>query len=83
MCSSVSLILTPTPPSSPSSLYAGQGGVQVFVLLIAFACVPIMLFTKPYLMSRKPAGKDVDGHGGSASDAASEAEGDTHTFLPR
>ena len=55
-------------------MYDGQGGVQVVVLLTAFACVPIMIFAKPYFLSRVGAADHSGtGHGAAKSDSG---EGD-------
>ena len=34
-------------------LYTGQGGFQVFLVLIALISVPIMLFPKPYILKKR------------------------------
>eukprot|EP00467_Chlorarachnion_reptans_P009944 CAMPEP_0114520078 /NCGR_PEP_ID=MMETSP0109-20121206/19365_1 /TAXON_ID=29199 /ORGANISM="Chlorarachnion reptans, Strain CCCM449" /LENGTH=242 /DNA_ID=CAMNT_0001700901 /DNA_START=45 /DNA_END=775 /DNA_ORIENTATION=- len=34
-------------------LYEGQAGVQVFLILLAVASVPVMLFAKPLILSRR------------------------------
>jgi V-type H+-transporting ATPase subunit a len=40
------MFLSPGKVSMP--LFKGQAGLQVFLLLVAFICVPWMLFAKPY-----------------------------------
>ena len=34
-------------------MYAGQAGFQVFLVLVAFVCVPWMLFPKPYILKAR------------------------------
>lgn len=47
----------PRPDGSPSCpenvMYAGQAGFQVFLVLVAFVCVPWMLFPKPYILKAR------------------------------
>jgi V-type H+-transporting ATPase subunit a len=66
------------PGSVDEPMYAGQAGVQTFLLLIAFICVPWLLFVKPFYLRYKhnqeltqnpPAAEnrllaEEDGHGG-------------------
>lgn len=47
----INLALKPGSVSDP--MYEGQIGVQTLILLVVFICVPIMLFIKPYLQSKK------------------------------
>ncbi len=52
-------------------MYEGQAGVQVFVLLLAFATVPIMLAAKPYFLSKQYAAeKAAEGERKRLADAA-------------
>lgn len=46
----IGIVLTPGTVAEP--MYEGQAGVQVFLLLLAFVCVPWMLFAKPCLQWR-------------------------------
>ncbi|KAI8916015.1 V-type ATPase, V0 complex, 116kDa subunit family [Gorgonomyces haynaldii] len=39
-----------SPGSIQMQLYPGQGGVQVFLLLVAFIAIPWMLLAKPYIL---------------------------------
>jgi V-type H+-transporting ATPase subunit a len=38
------------PGSVDEPMYSGQAGVQTFILLIAFLCVPCLLFIKPFYL---------------------------------
>jgi len=52
-------------------MYEGQGAVQIVVLLLAFATVPIMLAAKPYLLSKQYAAeKAAEGERKRLADAA-------------
>jgi len=42
-----------SPGTVPNPLYEGQAGVQVFLILLAVASVPVMLFAKPLILSRR------------------------------
>ena len=42
-----------SPGTVEERLYSGQGVLQVVLLLMAFACVPIMLFLKPLYLRRE------------------------------
>ncbi|KAL2866566.1 H(+)-transporting V0 sector ATPase subunit a [Aspergillus lucknowensis] len=42
-----------SPGTVEERLYSGQGGVQVFLLLLAVVQVPIMLFFKPFYLRRE------------------------------
>ena len=47
----ISMFLAPGTVEEP--LYKGQSGVQIFLLLIAFICVPWLLLVKPLYFKRK------------------------------
>jgi len=65
-------------PSCPENvMYTGQASFQVFLVLVAFVCVPWMLFPKPYILKKRHearaagrayglvgADSDDEGHGG-------------------
>lgn len=36
-----------------NQMIPGQGGLQVFLILIAFASVPVLLFPKPYILKAR------------------------------
>jgi len=66
-------------------MFDGQGGLQVFILLLAFACVPVMLVAKPYIESKKheaaaaaKVAAAASGSGAVAADAHKEADGHGH-----
>ncbi|KAI9206859.1 V-type ATPase, V0 complex, 116kDa subunit family [Polychytrium aggregatum] len=44
------MFLNPGVVSPADQLFPGQANLQMLLLLIAFACVPWMLFSKPYLL---------------------------------
>ncbi|KAG5496152.1 hypothetical protein JKF63_02453 [Porcisia hertigi] len=65
------------PGSVPHPLFRGQAGLQVFLLLVAFAVVPFMLLGMPYIeirdykrWLRRRQGRGENGHGGVASASA-------------
>lgn len=47
------MFLSPGSVEASEQLYAGQGFVQVVLLLLAVVCIPWMLCTKPYLEYRE------------------------------
>ena len=47
----INIALQPGTVDEP--LYAGQPGTQNFLLLVAFFSVPVLLFAKPYLLSKQ------------------------------
>lgn len=60
----INIALKPGAVEEP--MYAGQGGVQTFLLLVAFICVPWLLLVKPFYL--KFTHKEVEIHGSSGSD---------------
>lgn len=86
------MFLSPGTVDPKTQLYAGQGFVQVFLLLLALVCVPWMLCLKPYMLWRehqkiKGQGYQGIGDGGDAGDQqprlstsemADEEEGNGH-----
>ena len=64
----INIALKPSSIDPPDKMFAGQGSFQQFVLFVAFLTVPVMLFAKPYFLSRPKEGeegkaKSEDGHG--------------------
>jgi V-type H+-transporting ATPase subunit a len=49
----IGMFLRPGSVAESQKLYEGQAGLQVFMLLIALACVPAMLFGQPCLAKRE------------------------------
>ncbi|THG98053.1 hypothetical protein EW026_g4069 [Hermanssonia centrifuga] len=49
----ISMFLSPGSVDQDTQLYAGQGPVQVILLLIAFICIPWLLISKPYLQYKE------------------------------
>eukprot|EP01024_Parvocaulis_polyphysoides_P064823 TRINITY_DN7548_c0_g2_i1.p1 TRINITY_DN7548_c0_g2~~TRINITY_DN7548_c0_g2_i1.p1 ORF type:complete len:466 (-),score=61.92 TRINITY_DN7548_c0_g2_i1:573-1775(-) len=73
-------------PGCPeNSMYDGQGGFQVFLLLLAFACVPWMLFPKPLILRsrhNKAQGGQYDRLHHSGNDLALQpSSGDIDVFV--
>jgi V-type H+-transporting ATPase subunit a len=58
------MFLSPGSVDSGSQLFRGQGPLQIFLLLVALACVPWMLVAKPYIVYREH--KKIKGQGYSA-----------------
>ena len=56
----IAMFLSPGTVETP--LYAGQGTVQVILLLIALVCVPWMLCAKPYLLWREKKRREAEGY---------------------
>ncbi|XP_078662171.1 V-type proton ATPase 116 kDa subunit a 1-like isoform X12 [Branchiostoma floridae x Branchiostoma belcheri] len=44
----INMFLFKFPDSQDDYMYSGQKGLQIFLVLVAVACVPCMLFIKPY-----------------------------------
>ena len=60
----INIALQPGTVAEP--IYAGQGGIQTMLLLVAFVCVPWLLMAKPLILkyTHKPAPVTADGaHG--------------------
>lgn len=68
----INVVLAPGTVQDP--LYSGQAGLQVFLLLLAGACVPIMLLGKPYLAWK--AGRPHAEHGGTYAELSEPVEHD-------
>ncbi|KNC97988.1 uncharacterized protein SPPG_06975 [Spizellomyces punctatus DAOM BR117] len=47
------MFLSPGSVAEKDQLFKGQAGLQVFLLLVAFVCVPWMLFAKPYFLNKE------------------------------
>ncbi|KAJ3007269.1 H(+)-transporting V0 sector ATPase subunit a [Thoreauomyces humboldtii] len=47
------MFLSPGTVAEKDTLYKGQAGLQAFLLLVAFVCVPWMLFAKPYFLKKE------------------------------
>ncbi len=80
------MFLSPGSVSEDTQLFAGQGFIQVFLLLLALVCVPWMLCLKPYMLYRehqKIKGQGYQGLGPDAprtstQDIEDEEEGNGH-----
>ncbi len=55
----INIALKPSSIDPPEKMFTGQGQFQQLVLFVAFACVPIMLFVKPYILSRPHAAAEA------------------------
>ncbi|KAH7107276.1 V0/A0 complex, 116-kDa subunit of ATPase [Auriculariales sp. MPI-PUGE-AT-0066] len=53
-----------SPGTVQEPLYPGQGGLQVFLLLLALICVPWMLCVKPYLVWKEMSKHKAEGYHG-------------------
>jgi len=49
----INMFLKPGSMDAQGQVFEGQGGLQVFLLLIALICVPIMLLPKPFILRRR------------------------------
>jgi V-type H+-transporting ATPase subunit a len=74
----INIALQPGTVEEP--MYSGQPGVQNFLLLVAFASVPVLLLAKPYFLSKRSHQlishhvEDEEDHGGH------DGEDDSHGF---
>jgi len=66
------------PGNVDEPLYAGQPGVQNFLLFIAFISVPILLLAKPYLISKQH--ENEGHHAAHSDDHDDDDEDDSHSF---
>ena len=80
----INIALMPGTVDEP--MYSGQPGIQNLLLLIAFVSVPILLFAKPYLLSKQHeahAEEERNSHSSDAPLAAGGGDdhgGDEHGF---
>jgi len=61
----VNMFLSPTSLSGDGAseeIYGAQEGIQIFLLVIALLCVPLMLFPKPFLLRRDHMERKGYGH---------------------
>lgn len=49
-------------PQCDPTMYAGQIGLQKFLVILALLCVPVMLFGKPYYLMREQKKRALQGH---------------------
>lgn len=73
----INIALNPGEVDEP--LYAGQGGIQNILLLLAFASVPILLLAKPYFLAQQPHHPLVEHADEEAGDDDGH-EGEEHGF---
>jgi len=71
----INIALQPGDVDEP--MYYGQAGIQNFLLLIAFASVPILLLAKPYLLSKQHGDQREVAHAVDHDEEA-VAHGDDH-----
>ncbi|KAI9003206.1 V-type ATPase, V0 complex, 116kDa subunit family [Gaertneriomyces semiglobifer] len=64
------MFLSPGSVDAKNQLYKGQSAVQTILLLIAVACVPWMLFAKPYFLKRDHQRRGGLGYANLHEDAA-------------
>jgi len=67
------MFLSPGKVDPKDQLYPGQGPIQVLLILIAFCCVPVMLFAKPYFEYRDHHRATEMGYAGVAVRASIES----------
>ncbi|XP_078662170.1 V-type proton ATPase 116 kDa subunit a 1-like isoform X11 [Branchiostoma floridae x Branchiostoma belcheri] len=67
----INMFLFKFPDSQDDYMYSGQKGLQIFLVLVAVACVPCMLFIKPYFEWRAhKSGKRTVRVNGASEDTA-------------
>ncbi|KAI8819827.1 V-type ATPase, V0 complex, 116kDa subunit family [Fimicolochytrium jonesii] len=62
------MFLSPGSVSERDKLFNGQAGLQSFLLLVAFVCVPVMLFGKPYYLKKEHEKRGGLGYAGLLED---------------
>lgn len=69
-----------TDPGCEPNMYAGQSFFQTLLVLVAVACIPVMMFAKPFVLRKEAMAKaaqgprmDVNGAGGGGHEGTSEA----------
>ena len=72
----IQMFLSPGTVNPETQLYRGQGTVQVVLLSTAIACVPCMLFVKPYLKYAEMKRIQSQGYIGLGSDEISRDASD-------
>lgn len=58
------------PGNVEEPMYTGQAGVQTFILLLAFICVPWLLFIKPFYLKFTHKASEVPAHAGGHAEAS-------------
>lgn len=72
----ISIALSPGTVIEP--MFSGQGKLQVFLLLLAFACVPVLLCAKPCIVSSQAKKRAAGEHSALAEEHAPDEEGGHH-----
>ncbi|KAI9094946.1 V-type ATPase, V0 complex, 116kDa subunit family [Phlyctochytrium arcticum] len=67
------MFLMPGTVNDKDQIFRGQAGLQVFLLLVAFVCVPWMLFAKPYLLKKEHEKRGGLGYAGLSDEHLNEA----------
>jgi V-type H+-transporting ATPase subunit a len=73
----INIALNPGVVDEP--MYAGQGGIQNILLILAFASVPILLLAKPYFLSKQMHHQPIVHHGDEEA-GEEDAHDDDHGF---
>ncbi|GMH36133.1 hypothetical protein BSKO_04001 [Bryopsis sp. KO-2023] len=71
----INMFLSPGTIDEAGSLYSGQGGIQVFLVLIAFISVPWMLIPKPFVLKSRHNRNKVSGYQLAAGDDSADRQG--------